>query len=168
MAEIYFVLVTGAREWTDYDLIWSVLSDVNVGAEKGGMDLHVVCGAQRTEDEVERKSPLADDPPSYDFTGADWLAIEACMELQIPFHGYPAQWNLARSRYGKNWRREGVDRNARMLRLHQGQIREGHAFHDNLAVSKGTKDMVKRLEKAAIPTYLHSHHSGTVWLNEEC
>lgn len=157
MAGDYHILITGARDWDDYDLIWSVLNDIHAACISTGDELHVITGAQR----AERRARGED---FTEYVGADWLAIEACMELQIPFHGYPAQWNLARQRYGNNWKREGVDRNARMLRIHQGQVREGHAFHDNLAASKGTKDMVRRMEKALIDITLHSH-SGVTFLN---
>jgi hypothetical protein len=154
----YFILITGARDWFDYDRIWNVIIEIDNACQERGEQLNVITGAQRKEEDNFGEGII--------FVGADWLAIEVCVDLQIPFHGYPAQWNRARKQYGKNWRREGVDRNARMLRIHQGQVREGHAFHNNLAASKGTKDMVSRLEKALIPVTLHSD-AGSVLLNAE-
>lgn len=153
----FYILVCGARDWADYDMIYDVLHDINANCVSNQMQLHVVTGAQRKSVEIGRRSPLADDPPEYEYVGADWIAIEVCLDLQIPFHGYPAQWNLARERYGKNWRRAGIDRNAWQLREHRHHLAEGHAFHDNISASKGTKDMVNRMQKAEVPVTIHAH-----------
>jgi hypothetical protein len=145
----YFVLVCGARDWDDYMMILRVLRDLDQRCNNVSEQLHVISGAQRAEGDDDN------------WVGADWLAIEACMELQVPFHGYPAQWRLARERYGKHWRRAGHDRNEWQLRHNRSKLREAHAFHDNLEISRGTKDMVRRLRLAEIKIYLHSHDGGT-------
>jgi hypothetical protein len=114
-----------------------------------GHQLHVITGAQRSQ--------KWHGDGYHEDLGADWLAIEACLELEIPFHGYPAQWRLARERYGKNWRRAGVDRNEWQLRENRDKLMEAHAFHDKISVSTGTKDMVKRLRKADVDVTIHAH-----------
>jgi len=146
----FYILVCGARDWDDYEMIHDVIADIEKRTRRDEMQLHVISGAQRKDSENGGYNE------SY-WVGADWLAIEACVELQIPFHGYPAQWELAKERYGKNWRRAGIDRNAWQLREHRHHLAEGHAFHDSIADSKGTKDMVDRLRKAEVPYTIHAH-----------
>lgn len=58
---------------------------------------------------------------------------------------FPADWNSL-------GRRAGPVRNQQML--DEGKPRYVIAFHDDLASSKGTADMVKRALKARIPTVL--------------
>jgi hypothetical protein len=142
----FYILVCGDREWEDYTFILGVLREINDECIERGDQLHVVSGAQRGESE-----------DGENWVGADWLAIEACMELQVPFHGYPAQWDLARKRYGRNWRRAGTDRNAWQLRENRHRLHAAHAFHDDIAASKGTKDMVDRCHKANVPVMIHAH-----------
>ena len=141
----FYILICGARDWHDYTFIRNVIYELDMNCQEYGDQLHVITGAQRAEGDDDN------------WVGADWLAIEACMELEIPFHGYPAQWTLARQRYGRNWRRAGSDRNAWQLREHRHHLREAHAFHDDFTSSKGTKDMVKRLENAEVPVFFHAH-----------
>jgi hypothetical protein len=142
----FYILVCGARDWDDYTMILRTISSINEVCADGSQQLHVISGAQRAESK---------DGESW--VGADWLAIEACMELQLPFHGYPAQWNIARMKYGRNWRRAGIDRNAWQLREHRSHLAQAHAFHDNIGNSTGTKDMVDRLYKAQVPVTVHAH-----------
>lgn len=143
----FYILVCGDRYWDDYTFIRNVIDDIEYRVrENEQMQLHVISGAQRDESK-----------DGEDWIGADWLAIEACMELQVPFHGYPAQWELAKKRYGKNWRRAGIDRNAWQLRENRPRLNEGHAFHDSIDKSRGTKDMVDRMRKADLSVVLHAH-----------
>lgn len=142
----FYILVCGSRDWEDYTFILRTLRVLNDVCVETNGQLHVISGAQRAESE-----------DGAHWIGADWLAIEACMELEVPFHGYPAQWSLARKHYGKNWRRAGTDRNAWQLRENRTRLEQGIAFHDDISSSKGTKDMVDRLRKAQVPVTIHAH-----------
>jgi imidazolonepropionase-like amidohydrolase len=62
-------------------------------------------------------------------------------------HPEPAEW----TKYGKA---AGPIRNQLMLDKYQPDV--CHAFHDDLAHSKGTRDMVERAEKAGIPVHVHA------------
>lgn len=145
MPEPHYLLVTGDRNWSDYTMILRVIRGVKIDCAKKGKLLHVVCGAQRLED---RRNDI--------WRGADWLAIEACMELQIPFHGVPAPWEDFFARLGRPaGNRAGTDRNQWMLDWFS--INECAAFHDNLDKSKGTKDMVHRARARRVPVKVHKH-----------
>ena len=87
--------------------------------------------------------------------GADTLAGLAAAELGIPTEVYPAQW----VRLG---RAAGMIRNQQML--DEGRPDYVLAFHDDLAHSKGTANMIRRAEKAGIPVEVWSH---TVRLKKE-
>lgn len=106
----------------------------------------LVCGDRNWTDMVPIHRELAKQRPDVVIhggaRGADRLGGLAAGILSIPVVEFPAQWDL----FGK---RAGVVRNQKMLD-------EGHptlvlAFHKNLSASKGTKDMVRRAEKAGIP-----------------
>lgn len=84
--------------------------------------------------------------------GADKLSREVAEELGFPVLPFPADWNLYR-------KAAGPIRNARM-------IKEGHpdlviAFHNDLSVSKGTKNMVNQAQKAGIPVVIISRKEGS-------
>ena len=75
--------------------------------------------------------------------GADSLAADIGARLGFVVRAFPADWKS----FG---RAAGPIRNARMLA-------EGHpdlvlAFHDNIAQSRGTADMVRRARNAGVPT----------------
>jgi predicted TIM-barrel enzyme len=75
--------------------------------------------------------------------GADKLAEEAASRHDLYMAVYVADWQ----RWG---RRAGILRNIKMLQ--DGQPTEAYAFIDKpLEESRGTHDMVKRLEAAGIP-----------------
>jgi hypothetical protein len=74
--------------------------------------------------------------------GADTLALEWATSRDVPVRGFPADWG----RYGKG---AGVFRNQAMLDV--GKPNLVVAFHDHLATSKGTADMVRRAVKAGVP-----------------
>jgi hypothetical protein len=81
--------------------------------------------------------------------GVDHLARKiAEIELHIDVRRYPADWD----RYGKA---AGPRRNQQML--DDGRPNEVWAFHDDLANSKGTKDMVERAMAADIPVWHFTH-----------
>jgi hypothetical protein len=76
--------------------------------------------------------------------GADALAGQSASELGIEVAEVPADWD-------KHGRAAGPIRNAEMLKLNPDIVL---AFHGNLRESKGTKDMVRRANKAGVPVWL--------------
>lgn len=80
--------------------------------------------------------------------GADRLSRRAAEELGIPVEPYPADWQ----RYG---RAAGPIRNQKQL--DDGKPDVAVVFHRDLAQSKGTADMVRRLRKAELPIW---HFNG--------
>jgi hypothetical protein len=74
-------------------------------------------------------------------TGADDFAEQWAEERRVERHIFPAQW----AKFGKA---AGPIRNQQML--DEGQPDVVYAFHQNLANSKGTKDMVLRARKAGL------------------
>jgi SLOG family YspA-like protein len=86
--------------------------------------------------------------------GADQLARKAaeCREPAFRVMQFPAQW----WKYGRG---AGPVRNRQMLK--EGQPDEVWAFHDNLAASKGTANMVRLAERAGLPVRKFSHARAT-------
>jgi hypothetical protein len=136
------ILVCGDRNWTDRQLILDTLLRVEDIADK--YILTVIHGNAQ---------------------GADKLAGEAAklmcgyttpteqVERNTPkVWVFQAKWNL----YGKA---AGPIRNQQMLT--EGNPDLVLAFHDNLAESKGTKDMVNRAKRAGIPVEVISHAQQT-------
>ena len=123
------LLVTGSRYWTDSTKIYDVL--VAAVEAAGGPDkLIVVQGLAR---------------------GADQIASVVAAELGCQVEGHEADW-------GGLGKKAGIIRNQRMMEesWRRGQadgflLQAGVAFHVDLANSKGTLDMVQRLEAAGIP-----------------
>ena len=76
-----------------------------------------------------------------DAKGADTYAEVCAQLLGVPTEPHPADWD----KYG---RRAGPVRNQEML---DSGIDYWIAFHDNIAESKGTADMIERCKKAGIP-----------------
>jgi len=74
-------------------------------------------------------------------SGVDQTAREVCDELKIPYQIYYADWE----RYG---RAAGPIRNRQMIETKPNLVL---AFHNNLALSKGTKNTVDQARKAKIP-----------------
>jgi len=101
-------------------------------------------------EEVRRRSP--DVVIEGEARGADKMGRAAAMELGIPFEPYPAQWHI----YG---RAAGPIRNQQML--DEGKPTEAVGFHDDIANSKGTHDMWRRLKDATIPVVIKSHGDTT-------
>lgn len=119
------LLVTGSR-------LWKSKASIKAAIEKLGPDLVIQGGCD----------------------GADLLAFESCLDLQIPCLTIPAKWK----QQGKP---AGVIRNSTMLTwMSAGMValkREGgkvrllcYAFHKDLTKSRGTADMVKKAGKAGI------------------
>lgn len=78
--------------------------------------------------------------------GADTLAKNAAIELGIEYREYKADWK----RYG---RAAGPKRNQLMLDTENPDL--VIAFHEDLESGKGTKDMLKRAEKAGVKTIIY-------------
>lgn len=87
--------------------------------------------------------------------GADRLSYKVAKEMEIQTAPYPALWRTA-SGYNKA---AGVQRNSQML--YDGKPHFGLAFHSDLRHSRGTRDMVRKLLKANVPTWLFD---GNKWM----
>lgn len=79
--------------------------------------------------------------------GADTLAGLCAITAGLSLLVYPADWR----RYG---RAAGPIRNAQML--DEGQPTEVHYFHDSIATSRGTANMVRQAQKRGIPVFGHT------------
>lgn len=77
--------------------------------------------------------------------GADTLARDAAERIGVDVAKFPAKWD----EHGKA---AGPIRNEQMLR--EGKPDVVFAFHDFLAESRGTRDMVARARKADVPVYV--------------
>lgn len=82
--------------------------------------------------------------------GADTMAGRAARRLGYELLEYPARWGI----YG---RAAGPKRNQQML--DEGKPERVYAFHNDIASSKGTRDMIARALKAKLPVVL-VHKSG--------
>lgn len=120
------VLVCGDRNWEDHWIIMRVLRGIYEGARDWMWPLVVVHGAA---------------------PGADSMANACAGDIGAVVEPYPAEWD----KYG---RAAGPRRNQQML--DEGKPDVVLAFHDNLAESKGTGDMVRRAKKAGLPVYVIS------------
>lgn len=83
--------------------------------------------------------------------GIDQSFREACAELGIACETYEADWG----RHGKG---AGPRRNQAMLDAGADLV---VAFHQDLASSRGTGDMVRRALAAGVPTYLCDDETAT-------
>lgn len=134
------ILVTGDRNWSDRDFLFARLDEYHAISPI----TRVVEGCARGADMLSGDHPpippaFADDPG---FPGG-WAWARG-----IPGDHYPADWVQYR-------RAAGPIRNRQ-------QLREGHpdvvlAFHDDLARSKGTADMVAIARKAGVPVVVFGH-----------
>jgi hypothetical protein len=119
------ILVTGDRDWSRLLVIFTVFLDFLSEYNIDPKDVIVIHG---------------------DCRGADRLCELVAKELGMKPDPYPANW----TKYG---RAAGPIRNSQMLKENP-DIELAFAFHPDLDNSKGTKDMVEKLEKAKVP-YLH-------------
>lgn len=78
---------------------------------------------------------------SGDARGADTYADVCAQLLGYDVERYPANWE-------EHGRSAGPRRNQQML---DSGVDRCIAFHDDLAASKGTRDMVERVERAGLP-----------------
>jgi hypothetical protein len=78
-------------------------------------------------------------------------ADEICEEVAKSFGIHVARVDALWDHYG---RAAGPIRNNYMLYL---EPHEAHGFHDNIAESKGSKNMRDQCTSALIPCYIHTH-----------
>ena len=132
------ILVTGAREWADKDLIYNTLKEYIFAS--GGLrytdakSVLLIHGACR---------------------GADNIAGDAANRLGFTVSFKPANWK----EYG---RAAGVIRNLEMIKLAKEYSDKGIpvivlAFHDDLSKSKGTKHCVEMSIKNGLETKVFGH-----------
>jgi len=89
--------------------------------------------------------------------GADSIARECAVELGLPVEKYLADWN--------NFHRAaGPIRNKQML--DEGKPNGVVAFHPNIELSKGTKNMVCLARKANIPVWLSQYTTIDIFIEE--
>lgn len=115
------ILVTGDREWDNFEAILDALISVLDDYKLVPSEIIVIHG---------------------DCRGADKMAAYVSEEMGITPIPYPAKW----SQYGKA---AGAIRNKEMLKDNP-EIELALVFHSNLNESKGTRDMVGLLKKAGI------------------
>ena len=125
------ILITGARDWKDKEVIREALAPYK---DKRVLLIHGDC------------------------VGADKLAGTVAEEFKFELSIHPIKkedWK----RYGRG---AGPVRNREMVNKAAALKGAGIAtivlaFHDNLELSKGTKDCVKQATKAGLNILVHSH-----------
>ena len=128
------ILVCGDRKWANIHLIRDVLALYDIFTKKNKRKLIVIEGCCR-----DFKN---------DNVSADRLAEKACAELGIYVEHHPAQWVV----YGKA---AGPIRNNEMADQEPDVVL---AFHNDLANSKGTKNMVDIAKRRGLPVWISSEH----------
>lgn len=133
------ILVTGDREWDNLELIYNVLSEY-------GHDTTLVHGYARGADSCAHVAGEALGfhvircPAHWRHNEAKWMEVHGPCDVGCDnVEGRPA----------------GAIRNRYMLHTYSPDI--VLAFHDDLARSRGTKDMVMVARKANVPV---KHYSG--------
>lgn len=113
----------------------------------------LVCGSRYWTDKEFIRKVLAELPEGStiihgDCRGADRLAGEVAKELGLQVIAYPAQWKLGA--------KAGPIRNKQMLVEEEPDF--VLAFHDDLTHARGTRDMLRRADKAGISYRVWSHY----------
>jgi hypothetical protein len=126
------VLITGSRDWSDFDRIRQVILPIFTWlTSEGEYSGVVIChGAAR---------------------GADSIANYICKQAGYIAKPYKANWELL----GK---KAGVLRNQQML--DENEIDLCLAFSNDLENSRGTRDMTNRCLKKNIPVFLFGEKNG--------
>lgn len=132
------VLVCGSRDWDDEEIIWTFLE---------GFAGYATC---HNMDEAEPLVIIEGEARGADRSAASWAedGPRCGCGCSVELERYPACWD-------KHGRAAGPIRNKRML--DEGKPDVVLAFHDNLAESRGTEDMVTRAKRAGVPVYIVSH-----------
>ena len=113
----------------------------------------LICGDRQWADpdlileQVRTLDPLVDVIIHGACRGADTFGGQAGLALGITVRSFPAKWD-------EHGRAAGMIRNQQMLDQGPDEV---WAFHDALASSKGTKDMVARAQRAGV-VVKHFHH----------
>ncbi|GAH58612.1 unnamed protein product [marine sediment metagenome] len=77
--------------------------------------------------------------------GADLIGKNAALKHGLSVEDYPAKWE-------KHGDAAGPIRNAQMLK--EGKPDIVYAFHSNISLSKGTKNMIKQAKEKRIPVII--------------
>lgn len=125
------VLVCGDRDWTKRHVVDLVLGGLYALHHKNPDPLVVIDGGARGADTL----------------ACEWAQGAVAYDASVGHEHYPAKWD----EHGKA---AGPIRNQQML--DEGKPDVVFAFHDDLAASKGTADMVRRAKKAGVPVYVVS------------
>ena len=111
----------------------------------------LICGNRYWSDKEAIKNVLVTLSPTVliegEAPGADTLSRICAEEMNIPVLKFSADWK-------KFGRAAGPIRNKQML--DKGKPNLVVAFHDNIAESKGTKNMLAQAKKAGVCTMLYN------------
>lgn len=107
----------------------------------------ILCCGDRNWTDIDTIRRTLELPPGTiivhgDARGADRLSGVVAREREFEVRAYPADWN-------KHGKAAGPIRNREMFNTEKPEL--VIAFHDDLANSKGTKDMVKYAESKGCP-----------------
>lgn len=121
------ILVCGDRNWRDYNLIFAVLKSLK--SQYPEQKIVIIEGGCR---------------------GADKLAGKAAHALGFTVEEYP----VTKEDWMTLGKKAGPIRNAQMLK--EGRPERVIAFHENIATSRGTANMIRQALKAGLPVELNS------------
>ncbi len=124
--EGYRMIVTGSRYYKNTEQVYSVIEEAN---ERTNGKLIIVQGEAK---------------------GADTIAKLCAESMGIKVESHPANWEKYKRAAGPIRNQSMLDESVRLSFFDGYQLRFAVAFHENLAESKGTADMVTRLEAAGI------------------
>jgi hypothetical protein len=134
------VIATGDREWTEIEIVYNALSQfptntVFVHGYADGLDCIVDVVASDIGFRVIRC------PAHWNHRYYRWIEVYGeCLDNCTQVCGKPA----------------GVLRNKYMLDTYLPWTKEVLGFHNNILSSRGTKDMLKRSQKAGLKTTLYN------------
>ena len=123
------IIFCGDREWGDYSTIAATMLSASDYLVEKGAKLFIIEGKCR---------------------GADLIAEHTAKLNGVPYQGFPAEWK----RLGK---RAGPIRNEQMIV--EGRADGCIAFHDNIFLSKGTKNMIDTAARYQVPFVLYTAYS---------
>lgn len=139
------ILVCGSRDWTNKNKMEGVIFDI---FQSGDTLIYGCCkGADRMSYNIVRKefvTPIGDVAFNVLPFPAPWDDIEGKPDYQIG----------VRQDGKKYWKYAGPFRNQQMI--DEGKPDIVLAFHNNIAKSKGTMDMIKRANAAGIEVRIYA------------